>query len=104
MRLARRRRRITQADLAGRMGVSIGTVQRLEAGDPGLAIGSLAMALLAFGKIERLWNLLPEHVDDVGFMLDRENLPQRVRKRKPAATRGSQPEPLYIRAPEGALF
>ena len=104
MRTARRRRRITQADLAARMGVSVGTVKRLEAGDPGLAIGSLAMALLGFGKLERLSDLLPEHADDVGFMLDRENLPQRVRRRKPEASSKNEGEPLYDRSPEGALF
>ena len=104
MRTARRRRRITQTDLATRMGVSVGTVKRLEAGDSGLAIGSLAMALLAFGKIERLSELLPEHADDIGFMLDRENLPQRVRRRNPAASSENDGEPLYDRSPEGALF
>ena len=104
MRTARRRRRITQADLATRMGVSVGTVKRLEAGDAGLAIGSLAMALLAFGKLERLSNLLPEHADDVGFMLDRANLPQRVRRRNPVKSSKDESEPLYGRSPDGALF
>ena len=38
LRTARRKRRITQADLAIRMGVAVSTVQRLEAGDPGVSI------------------------------------------------------------------
>lgn len=104
MRTARRRRRITQADLATRMGVSVGTVKRLEAGDSGLAIGSLAMAMLAFGKLDRLLEVLPEHSDDIGFMLDRENLPQRVRRRKPTTSSKDQGETLYDRSPDGALF
>ena len=104
MRTARRRRRITQADLATRMGVSVGTVKRLEAGDAGLAIGSLAMALLAFGKLERLSGLLPEHADDVGFMLDRANLPQRVRRRNRVKSSKDESESLYDRSPDGALF
>ncbi|MDE0039991.1 MAG: helix-turn-helix transcriptional regulator [Gammaproteobacteria bacterium] len=82
IRTARRKRRISQADLASRIGVSTGTVKRLEAGDPGVAIGTLAMALLAYGKIDRLVNLLPEEADDIGLWIDRENLPQRIRKRK----------------------
>ena len=65
---------------------------------------SLAMALLGFGKLERLSDLLPEHADDVGFMLDRENLPQRVRRRNPEASSKNEGEPLYDRSPEGALF
>lgn len=84
LRTARRRRRIAQADLAARMGVSVGTVKRMEAGDPGVAIGTIAMCLLALGKVERLAGLLPEEVDDIGLMVDRQNLPQRIRKRQGA--------------------
>lgn len=82
LRTARRRRRIAQTDLAGRMGVSVGTVKRMEAGDPGVAIGTVAMCLLALGKIERLSMLLPEELDDIGMMVDRQSLPRRIRKRK----------------------
>lgn len=82
IRTARRKRRMSQADLASRIGVSTGTVKRLEAGDPGVAIGTLAMTLLAYGKVDRLTNLLPEEADDIGLWIDRENLPQRIRKRK----------------------
>lgn len=81
LRTARRRRRIAQADLAGRMGVSVGTVKRMEAGDPGVAIGTIAMCLLALGKIERLSGLLPEEADDIGLMVDRQSLPQRIRRK-----------------------
>lgn len=99
--VARRRRRITQADLAGRMGVSVGTVKRLEAGDPGVGIGSLAMALLAFGKLDRLANLLPEDQDDIGQLIDRQHLPRRVRKprRRDGDSQSADPD-----APDGALF
>ena len=82
LRTARRRRRIAQTDLADRMGVSVGTVKRMEAGDPGVAIGTVAMCLLALGKVERLAGLLPEEADDIGLMVDRANLPQRIRRRK----------------------
>ena len=64
------------------MGVSVGTVKRMEAGDPGVAIGTVAMCLLALGKIERLSMLLPEELDDIGMMVDRQSLPRRIRKRK----------------------
>ncbi len=82
LRTARRRRRITQTDLAARMGVAVGTVKRMEAGDPGVAIGTVAMCLLALGKVERLSMLLPEELDDIGMMVDRQSLPRRIRKRK----------------------
>lgn len=64
------------------MGVAVGTVKRMEAGDPGVAIGTVAMCLLALGKVERLSMLLPEELDDIGMMVDRQSLPRRIRKRK----------------------
>ena len=85
------------------MGVSVATVKRLEAGDPGVAIGSLAMALLAFGKLDRLLDILPASLDDIAEMLDRENLPRRVRKPRrtqPDGT-GRPTEPGTV---DGALF
>lgn len=103
LRTARRKRRITQADLAARMGVAVTTVQRMETGDPGMSIGMLAMALLAFGKVERLSHILPEENDDIGLWIDRENLPQRVRKRKTEPI-GRGGKPRYERTPEGAAF
>ncbi|MDE0660930.1 MAG: hypothetical protein OXI79_14925 [Gammaproteobacteria bacterium] len=54
---------------------------RMEAGDPGVAIGTIAMCLLALGKIERLSGLLPEEADDIGLMVDRQSLPQRIRRK-----------------------
>ena len=42
------------------------------------------MCLLALGKVERLAGLLPEEADDIGLMVDRQNLPQRIRRRKGA--------------------
>ena len=85
------------------MGVAVTTVQRMEAGDPGLSIGTLAMALLAFGNVERLSNVLPEESDDIGLWMDRENLPQRVRKRN-TESRGHGGQPPYVHTREGVAF
>lgn len=104
IKTARRKRRITQADLAARMGVSVGTVKRLETGDPGVGIGSLAMALLAFGDIDRLANLIPERSDDIGLMLDHANLPKRIRRRRAESERTRDSNSLYSYSDEGALF
>ena len=85
------------------MGVSVGTVQRLEAGDPGVAIGSLAMALLAFGQLDRLLAVLPESQDDIGQMVDRQNLPRRVRNGR--QSRPAEPErPADAGTVDGAAF
>lgn len=103
--LARRKRRIRQTDLAARMGVSVGTVRRLESGYPGVGIGTLAMAILAFGNVHGLSRVLAERDDEFGLMLDREELPQRIRPRKSAElSRAEVPEPLFRQGPDGVLF
>ena len=76
------------ADFAERMGVSQGTLVRLEKGDPGVAVGAVAMALLALGELRRLGDVLDVSRDDTGLMLDVDGLPQRIRKPKPLVIRG----------------
>ncbi len=63
------------------MGVSQGTVMRIEKGEPGVGLGSLAMAFLALGELNRLGDLLDVSRDDTGLMLDLESLPRRIRRR-----------------------
>lgn len=76
---ARKRRSITQARLAEGAGINVSTVRRLESGDHGISLGVLAMVLVVLGEPSRLGNLLDGAKDDVGLMLDTQNLPQRVR-------------------------
>ena len=78
--IARRKRRMSLSDLASRMRMSEGTVRRLEKGDPGVSIRALAMALLAFGEIRRLHDLLDVASDDTGLVMDIEALPKRIRR------------------------
>lgn len=84
--LARRRRHLTQEDLAGRMGASINTVRRMEAGHPGMALGHVARALQIFGELSALDQLLDTAHDTVGLTLMDEKLPLRVRTPKRALT------------------
>jgi transcriptional regulator with XRE-family HTH domain len=79
---ARRRRSITQENLAQRAGVSLSTVKRLEAGDPRMQLHVLARVLLVFGDLDKLKVLLDSAGDDIGLALADEGLPQRVRARK----------------------
>ena len=81
-------RRISVKGFAERVGVSESTVTRLEKGDDGVSIGTLAMACLVLGEIERISDFLDAGSDDTGLLLDREALPKRIdKKRKP----GSRP-------------
>ncbi|MGE8354851.1 MAG: helix-turn-helix domain-containing protein [Microvirgula sp.] len=79
--LARRRRHISQASLAERMGASLSTVKRMEQGDVRVPIHFIARALHVFGEIEALSQLLDSARDDIGLTLMDERLPQRVRSK-----------------------
>lgn len=78
--LARRRRHISQASLAERMGASLSTVRRMEKGDVRVPIHFFARALHVFGEIQALERLLDTANDDIGLTLMDEKLPKRVRR------------------------
>ena len=79
IRVARRRQRARQVDLALRMGVSVATVQSLESGNPGVSIGTFAMAMLALGMLPQFEKLADPSDDVIGLALDLDELPERVR-------------------------
>ena len=81
--LARRRRRISQASLAERMGASLSTVRRMEKGDVRVPIHFFARALHVFGEIQALAELLDTARDDIGLTLMDQQLPKRVRSKTP---------------------
>lgn len=89
--LARRARRISVADFASQMGVSRTTLSRLEAGDAGASLNTLAQALFVLGKIDALRDLADQGADDVGLMLMRGGIPKRVRRPKQPMP-GSRPD------------
>lgn len=80
--LARRRRHISQASLAERMGASLSTVRRMEKGDVRVPIHFFARALHVFGEIRALERLLDTPNDDIGLTLMDEQLPKRVRSKR----------------------
>ena len=63
------------------MGVTVSTLRALELGAPGVAMGTLAMALLALGMLSRLDDLADIGQDDIGLLMDIESLPKRIRPR-----------------------
>ena len=78
---ARRARQISTTDMAARMGISRSTLHRLEAGDPGVSLNTLAMALSVLGLFDRLIDLVDPASDDLGLLLNRKALPRRVSRR-----------------------
>lgn len=87
--LARRRRNLSQQDLAERIGTSINTVRRLESGHPGSALQHLVRALQVFGELDKLDQLFDTANDSIGLILMDEKLPQRIRKSKTTAETGA---------------
>jgi transcriptional regulator with XRE-family HTH domain len=86
--LARRRRHISQASPAERMGASMSTVRRMEKGDLRVPIHFIARALHVFGEIQALEGLLDTSRDDIGLTLMDEQLPKRVRRQIQLASAG----------------
>ena len=87
--LARRRRHLTQEDLAERIGASAHTVRRMEAGHHGTVWVHLARALQVFGELDKLNQLLDTPQDTIGLTLMDEKLPQRVRKSRKSPESGA---------------
>ncbi|MFN7713214.1 MAG: helix-turn-helix transcriptional regulator [Curvibacter sp.] len=80
--LARRRRHISQASLAERIGASLNTVKRMEKGDPRVQLHIIARTLHVFGDLQRLSQLLDTSEDQIGLVLMDEQVPKRIRTRK----------------------
>lgn len=87
--LARRRRHISQASLAERMGASVSTVRRMEKGDAKVPIHFFARALHVFGEIQALEHLLDTPNDEIGLTLMDEHLPKRVRSKSGGSSSGA---------------
>jgi DNA-binding XRE family transcriptional regulator len=79
---ARRKRSLTVAMMAERVGVSKSTYLRAEKGDPTVMMGTYAMVLFVLGFGDVFKDVIDPSRDDTGLMLDEARLPKRVRVRK----------------------
>lgn len=109
IRNARLRRGIAVADLAVRAGTSPSSIARLERGDPGVAIGTLADVLVVLGLLERLADLIDVRKDDLGLALAVEHGPRRgrsfaARLRRQKAQTEEQQDRGDVVDPDGASF
>jgi transcriptional regulator with XRE-family HTH domain len=87
LRAARLRRGMAIDDLAVRAGASTSTIIRMEKGESGVGIGTLADVMVVFGLNERFADLLDVRHDDLGLALSNERLPQRGRRRSTTTPR-----------------
>ena len=84
LKVARLKRRISMKEFAERIGESERTVVRLEKGDGGVAIGTLAMAAMVLGELDRISRFLDAGSDDIGLLLEQERLPKRIDRKRGA--------------------
>lgn len=83
MVIARKARRLSQEELAQRIDASVSTVRRMEDGYPGTALHTFLRALHVLGRLEAMTGLLALENDALGLGLVQEQLPQRVRSKRP---------------------
>ncbi len=102
IRDARLRRRIPTTVMAERASISRTTLNKVEKGDPGVALGNYANVLFVLGMAERLGDLADVRTDTVGLELEEERLPQRIRRpRQKQSGRTSPPSgPKPVRTKE----
>lgn len=81
IRLARKRRVLTIADLAGKIGVSSPTIIALEKGVPTVSVGVLVSVLWTLG-LESEIKALSTPSDPEGIKLMNARLPKKVRSKK----------------------
>ena len=80
--IARKKRRLTAAMMAERLGVSKSTYRRAERGDLNVSVGVYAMALFSLGFGPAFGEIIDVRTDDQGLALDIAQLPKRVRLKK----------------------
>ena len=82
VRVARMRRRWTQAELSERMNVERRTVARLEKGNPGVGMGAFLTALWTLDLWPTAQDVADPAADKVGIFLENQRAPRRARRRK----------------------
>lgn len=80
LKVARLRRRLPQQVLAERAGIGLTTLNKIEKGDCGVAIGNVASVMLALGLGTPLSDIA--QIDEMGLALEGEMLPKRIRSKK----------------------
>lgn len=89
---ARRRRGLPAEIVAERAFTSRPTLRRIENGDHGVSMGAYAAVLQALGLLEGLGNLAAPAQDAIGLASAIEELPQRVRLRRPRSASPVKPK------------
>ena len=79
LRLARKRRKMTQGEMAAAAGVTRKTLTNLESGAPGVSLGVMLTVLWKLGLLDSASALADPDADEHGKTLELARMPQRVR-------------------------
>jgi len=79
---ARRRRRITKDIMAKRTGICINTLTKIEEGSPNTGIAAWVSILSVLGLLDNFRDICDLKNDEMGIILEDEDLPKRVRYKK----------------------
>jgi len=91
IRAARRRRSIPTELMAERAFTTRTTLRKVEQGDPSVSLGIYATVLFVLGMTDRLRDLADSSRDKLGIELADEQLPQRIRKKRPSSSTAGTP-------------
>lgn len=83
--LARRKRRISTADMAARIFVNRDTLWRMERGDPTVSVGTVATAAFVLQLHDRLADLAAPATDELALGLEESRVPKRIHRRRSAS-------------------
>lgn len=83
VRVARKRRRMHQEELALKARINDKTLRRLEQGDGGVSVGNVLSVLWALGLLPTATGLAHPDADEHGKTLELARLPKRVRQPVP---------------------
>lgn len=78
VRIARKRRKMTMAEVSERLNIGYQTVVRIEKGDPGVSFAAYMSALWLFDLDKQLAESIHPDRDDAGKSLEYSRLPERV--------------------------
>ena len=80
--LARRKRSLTQQDMADRCLMSLSTYRRIEKGDSSVTAAALLRVLFLLGGIHSLDEMIDPLQDELGNTFIEDQLPKRIRNKK----------------------
>ena len=79
---ARRRRRITKDIMSKRTGICINTLTKVEKGNPNTSMAAWVSVLSVLGLLDNFKDICDLKNDEMGIILEDEDLPKRVRYKK----------------------